>query len=439
MNAKKKLFGGMSLNGHAILVGEITPPLVLRSKTGGVNIDTTCMPVRLFSMQIDFLVRWLPPRIDGVGDYTWNLVCALRKLGIGMRLFTSEEQASKNLAQNEWIFPIIRHWHPRQVVRALKKIIPNKPDWFCFQYVPQMYGRWGICWQVADILRALKNEFRCKAAVTLHEFISERGISLKDIFLASALHLQAKRILSAADLVITTCSRYEDTLRSLAPHPLPVATIPVGSNIEPAVITPEELIERRKEIFPERAKVFGLFGRLCPARNFPFAVRTLQMARQQGLDAWLYLIGRVESSNPKLFKEVMQLADKLGVKSYIATTGELSKEDLSIRLRMVDVFIFPQSDGISTRNTALMAALAFGLPVVSFKPQPGNFDNFHIPCGVLVDRGNERGFIEAAVSYLKESDSLSKAALANSDYYSRHFSWPIIAKEYIKAMEMCKV
>lgn len=387
-------------------------------------------------MQIDFLVRWLPPRIDGVGDYTWNLVCALRKLGIGLRLFTSAEQASKNSAQNGWIFPIISRWHPRQVVRALKKVIPNKPDWFCFQYVPQMYGRWGICWQVADILWALKNEFRCKAAVTLHEFISGRGISPKDIFLASILHLQAKRILSAADLVITTCSRYKDAIWHLAFHPLPVIVIPVGANIEPVVITPEELMERRRQIFPEGTRVFGLFSRLCPARNFPFAVRALERAREQGLDARLCLIGKIESSNPKLFKELMQLADKLGVKSYMVTTGELSKEDLSIRLRMADVFIFPQSDGISTRNTALMAALASGLPVVSFKPEPGNFDNFHIPCGVLVDRGNEKGFIEEAVNCLKDSDSLSRAALANSDYYSQNFSWPVIAGEYIKALKL---
>ena len=130
----------------------------------------------------------------------------------------------------------------------------------------------------------------------------------------------------------------------------------------------------------------------------------------------------------------MRLADKLNVKSQIVISGELSREDLSIQLRLVDVFIFPQIDGISTRNTALMAAIAHGLPVVSFKPQAGNFDNFYLPCGVLIDRGDEEGFIQAAVEYLKNSDNLSGADFVNSDYYYRNFSWPIIAKQYIKTL-----
>lgn len=380
-------------------------------------------------------MRWLPPKIDGVGDYTWNLACALRDLGIDVRVFTSEEQqGSEGLVKNEWVFPVIRLWQPKSVIKALKTVTGQAPDWFCFQYVPQLYNRWGAAWEVPYILRALKKEFRSRIAVTFHEFIWKWGWGIKDIFLASITRLQTKYILSFTDSAITTCARYKDTLQCLWPHPLPIAIIPVGSNIEPVIIAPEELMARRRQIFPAGAKVFGLFSRLCPARNFPFAVRTLQRARQQGLDAWLYLIGRVESSHPQLFEELMQLADKLGVKSYVVATGELSKEDLSVCLKMVDVFIFPQTDGISTRNTALMAAIAHGLPVVSFKPQPGNFEGFYIPCGVLVDRNDEEGFIQAAVESLKKSDSLSPTASANSDYYYKYFSWPVIAQKYLQAL-----
>lgn len=387
-------------------------------------------------MKISFLVRWLPPKIDGVGDYTWNLARALREYGIDACVFTSEEQqGSKGLLKNEWVFPIVRQWQPKAIIEALKTIKGHTPDWFCFQYVPQMYSRWGIAWQIPDILWAFKKEFRCKIAVTFHEFISSWGIGPKDVFLASTTRLQTKRILSVIDLAITTCNRYRDALQRFSPRPLPVAVIPVGSNIEPIVTAPEELRALRREIFPEGAKVFGLFSRLSLPRNFSFAVRALQKAQQQGVDAWLYLIGSVESSNPKLFKDLMQLAKKIGIKSHIIATGELSKEDLSIQLKMVDVFIFPQTDGISTRNTALMAAMAHGLPVVSFKPQSGNFDSFYIPCGVLTDRGDEEGFIQAAVECLKNSNNLTEAAFANSDYYYKNFSWPIIAKRYLEALE----
>lgn len=381
-------------------------------------------------MKIDILVRWLPSRIDSVGNYTWNLANALRQSGVDIRLFASaEEQNYKVLAQNEWIFPIIKQWRPRTVVQALKTVTGNTPDWFCFQYVPQMYGHWGICWQVADILWALKKEFRCKIAVTFHEFISSWGLNPKDLFLATITRLQTRRMLSVTDLAITTCGRYRDYLQHISPRSLAVQVIPVGACIEPINISPEAKASFRKQRFPSTAKILGLFSRLSAFRNSPLAVRALQRARQQGLDAWLF-IGDVES-NSKLFKDLIQLADKLGVKSYIV----LSRENLSIALKMVDVFLFPQIDGISTRNTTLMAAMAHGLPVLSFKPQSGNFNGFNIPCGILVDNSDEEGFIQAAVECLNKSDDLSQASQANSDYYYQHFSWPVIAKQYMKVLQ----
>jgi glycosyltransferase involved in cell wall biosynthesis len=304
------------------------------------------------------------------------------------------------------------------------------------QYVPQMYGRWGIAWQVAGILKALKKEFRSKIAVTLHEFIWSWSIDPRDIFLAAATRLQTKSILSCLDASITTCSRYKNILQKFSPHSLPITVIPVGANVEPVVIPAGELAAQRAKVFPENSIVFGLFSRLSAFRNFPLAVRVLYKARAEGLDAWLYLIGSVQESNPVLFKDLMRLAEELKVRQYIAISGELSKEELSVQLRMVDIFVFPQTDGISIRNTALMSAMAYGLPVVSFKPQPGNFDDYCIPCAALAERGDEEGFIESAVSCLKEIGNLRKTAPANSDYYYRNFSWPLIARNYIEALKI---
>jgi len=385
-------------------------------------------------MKISFLVRWLPPKIDGVGDYTWNLACALREFGIDVQLFTSGEQANKSLAKNEWVFPVIQQWQPKAIIEALKTVTGHSPDWFCFQFVPQLYGRGCIAWQVAEILKELKKRFNCKIAVTFHEFTSGWSLNPKYLFLAIFTRLQTRRMLSVIDSAITTCTCYKEILRYLSGHLLPIDVIPVGSNIEPIFINSEELTVHRREIFPEQAKVFGLFSTLSTFKNFPIAIKALQRARQQGLNAWLYLIGNVESSEPKLFKELMYLADKLSLKSYIVTSGELSSENISIQLQMVDVFLFTQINGISTRNTALMAALAHGLPVVSFVPQSGLFDHFNIPCGTLVDRYNEENFIKAAVDCLKKSDDLSKNALSNRDYFYSHFSWPIIAKRYLEAL-----
>jgi len=385
-------------------------------------------------MKISFLVRWLPPKIDGVGDYTWNLACALRQLGVDVSIFTSSEQAAKGMVKNEWVFPVIREWQPKAIVSALRAVTGQAPDWFSFQFVPQMYGRGCIAWQVAGILKELKMRFKCKLAVTFHEFVAGWSLNPKHLFLAPLTRLQTRRMLSVVDSAITTCARYKEILRHLSGRLLPIEIIPVGSNIEPVPVNSEELRVYRREIFPEQAKVFGLFSTLSTFRNFPLTIKTLHRARQEGLNAWLYLIGRVESSNPELFKELMRLADKLGVKSYIVTSGELSNENISIQLQMADVFLFTQIDGISTRNGTLMAVLAHGLPVISFAPQPGLFGQFNIPCATLVDGHNEENFIKAAVDCLKNSSDLSKSSFSNRDYFYSHFSWPVIAGRYLEVL-----
>ena len=63
-------------------------------------------------MKINILTRWLPPEIDGVGDYAWNLSCALRGLGAGVRLFSSAERSCGGSEGMDWVFPVIRRWEP---------------------------------------------------------------------------------------------------------------------------------------------------------------------------------------------------------------------------------------------------------------------------------------------------------------------------------------
>jgi glycosyltransferase involved in cell wall biosynthesis len=384
-------------------------------------------------MKISFLVRWLPPKIDGVGDYTWNLVCALRKQGIDADIFTSAEQEGHGLVNNDWVFPVIKKWDTDGILNAFRG---KSPDWFCLQYVPQSYGHGCIAWQVPQIISSLKRKSRSNIAVTFHEFIWGWGIWPKDLFLASITRLQTRRMLLTIDSAITTCVRYRGILEKLANRHLKINVIPVGSNIEPVFLGLEESKAIRKQIFPDSAKVLGLFSRLSQYRNFPLALKTLKAARDKGIDAWLYLVGNIASSNPPMFNDLMRLAHKLGVKSHIVTTGVLPKEELSLHLKLIDVFIFPQSDGISTRNTALMAAIAHGLPIVSFKPLPGNFDNFSIPCGVLVNRQDEKSFIQAAITCLKDNTVSNSASTVNKDYYYNNFSWPIIAREYSQALRI---
>ena len=388
-------------------------------------------------MNIAVLVGCLPPVIDGVGEYTFHLTRSLRKLGVDAHIFTSKNQTPP-LEFRNWIHPVISQWTGAGVAQAVASLSAFKPDWCCFQYVPQMYSRNGICWQASGIPLALKQRFKWNIAVTFHEFISEKRLNPKDWTLATVIRSQAKRLLAGCDLAITTCDRYARSLQSLTPKKLPIRVIPVGANIRPIPMTSSEILSLRKHYSLNESRVFGLFGRLSSFRNYPTALYVLKQAKQRGLNAHLMVIGCAESSHPSLFAELMQLAQKLDVERRLIVTGELSTEAVSQHLQLVDLFLFPQTGGISTRNTTVMTALSHGLPVIAYQPPAGNFEGHQIPYGALVPLQDEACFIQIAVEFMKTIHDRPSRKDANVKYFENHFSWPGIGRRYLEAFRTGK-
>ncbi len=385
-------------------------------------------------MRVVFVVRSVPPVIDGVGDYTWQLTRFLRSEGIDAHVVTSTNQDMARGLGQEWVHPVVPRWTGRAVVEAIAATPVPRPDWCIFQYVPQMYGPRGICWAASGVARVLRPTLKCRVATTFHEFASAGGWDPKNAVLAIVMGWQTRRLLEGSDLAITTCSRYAQHLKALALRALPVVTIPVGANIEPARLPSDKIVALRRHYSLNGSKVFGMIGQLSPVRNFSTAIRVLERARDQGLKSALLLIGRVEPSNPGLYAKLRCLARELGVDSQVLVTGELSAEDVSAHLRLVDVFLFPQGDGISTRNTTVMTALAHGLRIISYAPQSGNFDGYRVPEGALVPLGDEESFIRAAVASLRGMGDNSEGSKPNSQYFEEHFSWSRIGKRYIDAL-----
>ncbi len=384
-------------------------------------------------MNVAFFVRSAPPVIDGVGEYTWHLASSLRHMGVDARIYTDLDQfAAREMA--DWVYPVIPSWTGRSVVETLIKYSNLPLDWGCFQYVPQMYGRRGICWGASEIPSALRQKIKCRVATTFHEFIPGWKLNPKGAFLSTVMRLQTRRALAGCDLAITTCSRYVHDLQTISSVRLPVLMIPVGANISPVEVSQRRLEEFRQQHQLHGARVFGVFGRLAPFRNYPSAIRVLDRAIKNGINARLMLIGCVESSNPALFHELLQLARGLGVDKQLIVTGDLSAEEVSLHLQLVDVFLFPLCDGLSTRNTTVMTAMAHGLPIIFHTPRPGNYDGYRVPFGRSVPIGDEEGFIQSAVYFLKEyaHDSIVKRQ-ANKDYFEKHFSWSSISRQYLEA------
>jgi glycosyltransferase involved in cell wall biosynthesis len=382
-------------------------------------------------VRIAFIVRSVPPTLDGVGDYTSHLATTLRAMGVEACIVTSADQADR-APLPDWIHPVVRRWTGAAVAGALDAIPKLSADWCSFQYVPQLYGPHGFCWAAAGVPGALRRVLGCRSAVTFHEIAVSMRLNPKSIVLATAMRAQARRLLSACDLVVTTCGRYARELDAMAPRGVPVLDIPVGTNIEPLPIGPAGLSALRERHGLDGASVFGVFGRPTGERNYPTAVRALVRARRQGRRARLLVLGPWDTLRGGMEREVSAVAREHGVGDDIVVTGPLSREELSAHLRLMDVFLFPQADGVSTRNTSVMAALAHGLPVVTYAPAPGNFDGYGAPDGAVVPQGAEDAFVAAAVAALAAPRTSRPGP--NAVYFSEHFSWRRIAARFLEAL-----
>jgi hypothetical protein len=126
--------------------------------------------------------------------------------------------------------------------------------------------------------------------------------------------------------------------------------LPIPSNL-PVAVSEEEQSAARKALGPGRwIAHFGTYGSSITRDLVP----TVRQILEEDRDVGLLLLGRgadrVAASLPR---------------ERVNAPGELSALEVAARLSIAELALQPFPDGISTRRTSAMAALALGVPVVT--------------------------------------------------------------------------
>jgi len=139
----------------------------------------------------------------------------------------------------------------------------------------------------------------------------------------------------------------------------PIVWIPVSSNI-PDITDAHRVQDIRAMFSATGARMvvghFGIFGRYHSQVLPPVVIRILDDTKTCGF----LLIGR--NSDTMRNAIVVQRPD---LASRIIAAGGLAPEAVSSHIAACDVMLQPYDDGVSSRRTSLMAALALGRPVVT--------------------------------------------------------------------------
>ena len=361
------------------------------------------------TLKIDIITGSYPPMRCGVGDYTYQLVKALRKEGIAAGVLTST--AARLRSTHSFLRPIVRKWTICRMILQSIKMHRLSHNIVHIQYPTIGYG-YHLGPQILLILLRLKG---IKIVSTIHEFHLAR--TLRRISLLPFLIWSNSLIFTAEEERGAVLDAYPWLKRKLQDK---CYVIPVGSNIP---VIDDHMVTKTGD------RIVSFFGLFYPGRRIELVIDSFKKAYERHPDLKFRLIGDIHPRHKAYFHKIRSYAEDILPLDRIEWVLGKTPEEIAVALLQSDVCVLPFPDGASFRRTTLIAALSLGVPIVTSKGR-------HTP-DKLIDAQNvlfaenEDEMAEKINSVLIDKE-LSAKLKNNEIILSRMFSWEQIAREHIR-------
>ena len=308
-----------------------------------------------------------PPQPGGVSDYTAQLASALADTGAEVHVWTTLAPGPTPDAPGVTVHRGAGRWSPADLARLNSALDAfPAPRLILAQHVPSLwgyrglnlaFGRWLLLRRGQGGRRRARDVSTRGALLHTRLFDSEADLGW---VLAATQRRLVRDVLRASNHVYVSTPSWEPRLRRYgAPgRRANVTWLPVPSNI-PVVDDPAGVAALQRRLAPRGDVVIGTFGTFSGivadllAKSLP----CLLLARA---DRRALLLGRGgERFAARLVAAYPALAGR------VDAPGSLPHDDVSRHLQVCDLFVQPYPDGVTSRRTSTMAALAHGRPVVT--------------------------------------------------------------------------
>jgi UDP-glucose:(heptosyl)LPS alpha-1,3-glucosyltransferase len=289
------------------------------------------------------------------------------------------------------------------------------PPWVLIQYNPFRYGRWGFAPRlVCDALR-LRGR-----GVPLAVMVHEAWVGMTDwrsTVIGLWQRVQLRALVRLADGVMTSTEALAREIGHGAVH------VPISTNITP-VDTSQKAARERLGLDGKLA--VALFGRGHESRALDHAEAAIAAV------ADAYGANRLAVLN--LGADAPTVRAPAGVE--VSSPGRQTADELSVGVSASDVILLPLTDGISTRRTTLMAALAHGRPVLGLHGRNTDTLLAETPGALaLTPVGDRAAFARAAVELVGDQAQLDAIGEAGRRLYEEQFDWPVLARRVASMLE----
>jgi glycosyltransferase involved in cell wall biosynthesis len=289
-----------------------------------------------------------PPECGGVGDYSRLVAIGLAGAGDSVTVWTPFAATPPPADPGVTVRVLPDRYGLRSLRVLSRELDAAAAPRILVQYVPHAFGWKGgnlpFCWW-------LWRRKERRPWVMFHEvaYPLVASESLERRTLARVNRLMARLVSRAAHRAFVSIPAWRPHVESLAAAGTWIEWLPVPTTV-PVVGDPMAIGRVRTRYAGGRPLIgcFGTFG----AHVRVLLRECLPLLAQQA-DCSILLIGkRSESIVNELTLRFPQLADRLHA------TGALSAEEVSVHIHACDVMLQPYPDGVSTRRTSAMAALA---------------------------------------------------------------------------------
>ena len=299
-----------------------------------------------------------PPQSGGVADYTRLVALGLAARGDHVHVWAPAVMEPDAAEAGIEVHRLPGRFGPGTLAALGRGLDAAGTGQILVQYVPQGFGMKGmnlpLClWLFARRSAGIVIMFHEVAvALAWQQPLRHNVIGMVNRAMAFVLTRAARRCFVGA-------AAWEPWLRGLAPAGATISWLPVPSNV-PVVDDPAGVLAVRKAVAAEGGIIVGHFGtarEIWIAARLAAVVPPLLRARS---DVVFLLLGR---DSLEMRSGLLAVAPLLHAR--VQASGPLAPEDISRHLGACDVMLQPYGDGVSTRRTSLMAALAHRRPVIT--------------------------------------------------------------------------
>jgi glycosyltransferase involved in cell wall biosynthesis len=355
-----------------------------------------------------------PPQIGGVSGHTFVMATAFAERGDAVHVWctpASGETPERHGVVVHRTFGSFTFADLRATGHALDEY--PAPRRLIVQWVPHGFGWRGMNVAFCAWLwsRARRGD---RIELIVHEPFMPMDGPIKHVPLGLAQRAMAAILLRAASSVWVTTPAWIDRLRPYSPfRMLALRWIPVPSTVP--VTADGQAARQLRERFAE--------SDLCLVGHFGFGGGQAVELLAAGLraiaghaGAHLVLIGRgSENLRTDLLSRVPHAAERLHV------TGDLSPKDVSAWLSACDFLLQPYPDGVTTRRTTTVTALAHGIPVLTTSGPLSEAMWGESAAVALSPVGNPEGFALATKRLLKSAAERTRLKFAGRALYRARF------------------